>query len=517
MAGTDQTSRTWSSRPGAAVPGSPAIPPETFCLYPDGVNPVGAIYEPLTDDVFGAGLADANLDQAAFNSVRTALFNLGFRIGVNQTTQTDLRGFLASVLEYFDGFLVRKGTQISIGFWSTGAIDTTALPVLGSSDLVGEPRLHPNGWDDCVTEVNVVFKDSAQYYHDTLASVRNSGLQQVLGEYRPAYLQRPFLIDAIQANTYATQYLQRFARPGISGDADFKLDSIEAIEDATGKPIVGQRVKLDVAAIGEEIVVRVLECEYPGDEGPFFCTLTLELERSIWPTVFVQPPPGKIDNFKVRIPNIVNHKLVELPSGLKKSVDLQIAILAQRPAKSIVGFHVWDSNDNVTFVQQPYPSVFGPYGTLKQAYGITAKDDVGGTFHVTLFGVDLLPDTVKQDKYAFTCLVFVDNEIMSIGAWSTYWERRLFDQHLSRPLWNRYRVPRRRRESLFYQSNRLARNGRQEFYRWRSGIFQAATLRRPPGFRPFGRDLVPLHLYRRRRYPARPADANDQLRYYQHE
>ena len=377
-----------AGRGGPWFAGDPA---GNISLYPDGVNPTGAIYEPLTDDVFGAGLADANLDQVAFNSVRTAFFNLGFRIGVNQTTQTDLRGFLASVLEYFDGFLVRKGTQISIGYWSTGAIDTTALPVLGSSDLVGEPRLHPNGWDDCVTEVNVVFKDSAQYYHDTLASVRNSGLQQVLGEYRPAYLQRPFLIDAIQANTYATQYLQRFARPGISGDADFKLDSIEAIEDATGKPIVGQRVKLDVAAIGEEIVVRVLECEYPGDEGPFFCTLTLELERSIWPTVFVQPPPGKIDNFKVGIPNIVNHKLVELPSGLKKTIDLQIAILAQRPAKSVVGFHVWDSTDNVTFVEQPYPSVFGPYGTLKQAYGVTAKDDEGRTFHVTLFGVDLAP------------------------------------------------------------------------------------------------------------------------------
>ena len=88
----------------------------------------------------------------------------GVRVGGGQKDQTDLRSFLASLLGHFDGCFVRRGTQISLGRWPVGNIDTSTLPVIGSDDLYREDLVKPTGRDDNVTEVIVAFKNRKDYY-----------------------------------------------------------------------------------------------------------------------------------------------------------------------------------------------------------------------------------------------------------------------------------------------------------------------------------------------------------------
>jgi hypothetical protein len=84
-------------------------------LLDEGVNPAGVVYEALTCDVSGAGIPDSDLYKPGFNATRQSLDADGVRVGGGQTDQTDLRSFLASSLKHFDGYLVRRGTQISHG------------------------------------------------------------------------------------------------------------------------------------------------------------------------------------------------------------------------------------------------------------------------------------------------------------------------------------------------------------------------------------------------------------------
>ncbi len=67
-------------------------------------------------------------------------------------------------MEHIDGCLVRRGTQISLGRWPVGNIDTSTLPVIGSDDLYSEDLIKPTGRVDNVTEVIVAFKNREDYY-----------------------------------------------------------------------------------------------------------------------------------------------------------------------------------------------------------------------------------------------------------------------------------------------------------------------------------------------------------------
>jgi hypothetical protein len=380
-----------------------------------GINPATVFFDWLSRSPFFLGIPESELDSPSFNAVKLAFadFKISVDTGEQQSTGLDL---FAKLSEYGD-FWLRRGLdgKIELGYWQQGNINTSGLPIIGTEDLVGEPSGSLNGYDDCYTEVRVRFRDREHFFHDAVAVAFNPGLARVIGRQRSTSLDREWIIDAGVAQQYAQQWLQKYSRPGGSGDSlTVKLSSIEAIEDATDAPIFGQLVKLDIASWTEEIVVRVTRCKYPDDAGGA-CNLTYDVERSIWPILFIQPPPKKIGNFKVDVPAIVNYKLVELPSGLKTSSATQIFVLAQRPHPNIVGFKLWHSPDDVSYFQDNPPLTFAAYGVLTASYPDTTADvDQTVGMHFELLGVDLIPPSAGH-ILDYTVLCFVDGERMSVG------------------------------------------------------------------------------------------------------
>jgi hypothetical protein len=381
------------------------------------VNAAGALYEMLCDDVTWAGFAESELDFTSWDAYRVYAANLLLAPLIDQ--QRDLSSQLEDILQYHDGWMRRGlvGNLIELGYWKTGytTAEINALPIIGSDDLTAEPTPEPTGYDDCVTEVIVNYCDRDQYFHKIpSAPWKNPGLRKILLEDRQALLDRPHITKSESAQLYGQNYGQQRGRPGMKCTLQVKLNRIEAIEDAAGHRIIGQVVRVDSASLNVEVAYRVWSCDYAADSDGS-CTLQVVNERSIWPTFFQQPPPGRIGNFKVIVPAIVNYKAFELPAGLKKTTGIELFVLAQRPGRLVSGFKLWHSFDDAAFYENNPPMVFGAYGVLTVAYPNTTADldqTVGMT--VELFGVDLIPDS-NGHILDYTVLCFCDNEIMSCG------------------------------------------------------------------------------------------------------
>jgi hypothetical protein len=386
-----------------------------------GVTVPGVLYEFTTDPIFGLGMADSELYEAGWVATETVFAATSIRIAPLITDQMDFKQLLSDLSPIGDLWMRVRGAQFELGWWPTGltATQIADLPVIGSDDIIEEGDIDSLGYfDDCVTEVNVAFSDGAHWFHTDSVVYKNPALERQLGEKRPTYLDMTqYIIDAGVALQFATIYGTKYGRPKIGTTIKVKVERIEAIEDAaSGAPIAGQIVMIELASIELEIAFRVIDCQYPGDDTNF-CTLTIENERAIWPSRYIQPPPPKLGNFRVTIPTIANHRVLELPSGLKDSQAIEVVTLAQRPQTSIAGFHVWTSIDNVTFDPAPVPCLFADYGTIVNAAypSSTPADDTTVGMQVKFLGVDLPASLSHTQKLDNVLLAFVDDEIMSIG------------------------------------------------------------------------------------------------------
>ena len=135
----------------------------SVALSAQGVNPMGPAYEVLTDDLFGAGMPDAKLDQTSFTNAATANDNSGIKIAPLVTQATSLRTFMAQLLEYYNGFFRTKGLTLEAGVFLTGNFDQSALLTLGSDDLAGEPQISPGSLDHTFNYFAVVFRNRAHW------------------------------------------------------------------------------------------------------------------------------------------------------------------------------------------------------------------------------------------------------------------------------------------------------------------------------------------------------------------
>ncbi len=378
-----------------------------------GVNPIGVLYDWLTDPRFGVAMPEARLLTASFTAAQISLDNIDIRISPLLTGQESFRSVIAALLGYFDGWLRRNGTQLEVGFWSHGAIKTRLLPVLTDDDLDGDPGLRPTGFGQTVNAVTVIYKDRSHHYNDTPAEYRDSNNRRIVGEPRAKWLHRPWITDADLAQKYAFEYGTMHALPLTAGPLAVKREALtrEAL-------LPGMRFKLRSGYYGRDILCRLLEIEWPEDKSGK-ATLTIEAERGFWPALYVAPALPRDPDFRTGPRAIAKALVYELPYLLKGgSSSIQIAIFAKRPMAEVVGFHVWGSRDNLSYYRVAHHDSFAVSGQLYSNYPITTPNpDTTDGAEVLLFGVDLptvVAQTIQQRDNA-SLLMFIGYEVISIG------------------------------------------------------------------------------------------------------
>lgn len=370
-----------------------------------GVNIAGILFDWYTDTVTGQGRPESELDATSFETVRSAIDD--FRISPYITNQQEWRSYLSQLLEYADLYVRRVGGQIQLGQWPHGAdIDVESLPEVDNDDLASEPDITPTTWDDCVTKVTVKFADREHYYKEVNSEPHyNPHVFRTIGQPREVLLSRLWITDRTLANRYAAEYGAMFGRPGMSGTVQIKRERAKAL----GLNYPGALFTLNWATRSLSIVMRVMKVTWPA-AGDGIATLTVQSERSLWPSLYHQPPAPTPGNFVVTVPAIVNARVFELPSGLKDSSEVQIAVLAQRPSANVIGFRTHVSVDDAVFDLAGSQEHFAVYGKVA-AY--THGDPYAD---IELFGVDTIQSMTDSQRDDNTLLwVTLSGAIASVG------------------------------------------------------------------------------------------------------
>jgi len=147
------------------------------------------------------------------------------------------------------------------------------------------------------------------------------------------------------ANRYAAEYGVMYGRPVIKGSVTIKRERAKAL----GLAQSGKLFKLNWATRSLTIVLRSVKVVWPGRQGRHRHSHGRGASRAIWPTLYIQPAAPKPKNFIVKVPEIVNSRILLLPSALKTASDLQIAVLAQRPSPVVTGFRIFVSDSNTAY------------------------------------------------------------------------------------------------------------------------------------------------------------------------
>ncbi len=376
-----------------------------------GSNVIALLYEWMVDDWFGVDLDFASLVKADWLAAYAAAEDAGHHVSPLITDQNAFRQVVAQLLEYFDGWLRRDGSQLSVGFWRHGDTDTSTLPSLNDTQMTEEPELKSSGYGDTINQVTVAWRDSSNHFNDASQVANSTGNLRIVGEWRPASVSRPWIVDRAHVAAYAVEYINLNSQPHYTGPAKAKREWVAQYGVGPGKLI-----KLDSGTLTEEIVCRVTEASQSADRDGMI-ELTLDSERGLYPSLYRPDPPPRVGDFVVVTAVIAHLRVVTLPSGLKTDSNVQLSLLAERPDPTLTGFRVYLSRDNVTYDPLLGDATFAVRGTVALVYpaDTATLDPVGMT--VLLDGVDADLVVAQSDaaQAANTLLVFIDDEIMSVG------------------------------------------------------------------------------------------------------
>lgn len=375
-----------------------------------GVNPIAILYDWLTDTRFGMALPESQLNTASFTTAFNALESIGARLSPMISQQGDFRQVIAELLEYYDGWIRRNGTKIEVGVWAKGNINSTIH--LTDDELLAEPALEPQGWGPTVNEVTVVYKDREHHFNDYTQVSRDPNNFRITGGPRPETLTRPWLTDATLAKQYARAAGAAMAMPFTRGELTVKR---EFLKDNALLP--GMIFWFDSGFYGLSFLMRFLELEHAADSSPS-ATMTVEWERSKWPSLYVPPPFQGPGGFVLGPRAIWQSRITEIPYLLlDEKFDTQVVVHAVRQNVEVQGYRVWVSFDNgATYQMVPNASstsAFSYFGRLGPGAIGTAETGMG----FTLFGVGL-DEVVSQTNAQWNddnLLAFIDGEVISVG------------------------------------------------------------------------------------------------------
>jgi hypothetical protein len=375
-----------------------------------GVAPQVALYEAFTNERFGMNLPIELLDITTWDGAREEMQDADFRISPLVTTSKTFREFMAELLEYFDGWVRLRGGILEHGYFKSGDLDLDDLPVINDAHLTKEAVIESKAWAETENQVGIVYKNMLRNHKEDIQIARDLGNWQITGEHRNLQLQRPWITQSDLARRYATDYVKKSSLPRQSGSITVRRESAADI-------LPGELFKLQLARLSIEMVCRCLDIR-DGNDDENTVEIEFENERGIYPALYVPPASQGPGDFTNNAAEIEHARIIELPSALKTSSDIQIAVLAERNNPLFNNFALHLSQEGTTYDRIAEVPYFAVRAVLETSYDDSEPelDDVTG-LHVSMDGLDVeqIESQTDQQRENGALLAIVNGEIMSIG------------------------------------------------------------------------------------------------------
>ena len=301
------------------------------------VNPIAAWAEVLLDER-GAGLDVSQLDAASWlasghwcaqdQTHRDFSF-----ISPLLTQQSALRDIATQLIDPHGGFCRwTSAGKLACNVYEWG-VDPGGLLTVDARHFTRKPRLNLGDWGSVPTELLVNFTDRDYEYQGNTLLVPNSRAAQIRQIDDQQRIDRPHVRRATQAHKHAVEHLRRIGLAPSTGTLYLRQPFVEGL-------LVGDKIKVDTdpepGGAGLSQLVRIDKIEQDrSDEAVVSFTTDNLLPAVPYSPVLTAAAPTTPTS-----PALVNFLAVPLPPR-SFGWPLSVAILATRPAASIVGMEVF--------------------------------------------------------------------------------------------------------------------------------------------------------------------------------
>ena len=181
------------------------------------MNPAHIIREALTDQQWGLGIPEEEIDEDSFYASSVTLWNERFGLSLAWNKQTDVEEFIKTILNHIDAVLyVRRDT----GRWTLKLIrydyDPDTIPVFTDDDVVSWDQVTRKSEAELVNSVTVKF-NSRSLRNPASLTVNNLAQIQQLGAVVPATVNYPGIWQQGLASVVAERDLRSLSTATISG------------------------------------------------------------------------------------------------------------------------------------------------------------------------------------------------------------------------------------------------------------------------------------------------------------
>lgn len=391
----------------------------------EGVNPVSAIAELLTNDLYGAGLPASVVDTSQWDAVATVAANRRtFARYTNPTPvsvpfgnispiidrQLTVKQLLNDLFLYFDGYVRPSNGKLEIGCFPHDGVIPSGLTTLSLQDDTQLPEYQPGSWADAFSQVTVIHRDGDRQFNDNAETSSLPLALQVTGQPRRESVQRPHFVTRWQAQEYATRWVQIHAHPQNLVRGRIRVRKEKAV-NSDGSPILaGDRFIFDYAPYSLQVVARATSRTDQGYGGEV--EISFEAERGIAPLPYVPQGDERPNEEQITPTAITNARMFQLPARYLNEPEPAVVPLVERPAASTTGFNAFFSTSDTTYDLAGTAVNWAIRGTL--ASGISVGDT---SLTLAVSGLDLvkLQSQSGAAQVDDTLLLFVDSEIISVG------------------------------------------------------------------------------------------------------
>lgn len=178
------------------------------------VNPAAVLAEWWTDPRFGSGLAQADLDITKLQAAAATL--LGERIGVSPfiNSQLDFKDALIRLFEHCDAYPTSDGGKLGFELVRPPSYEPQ---IVGADELVTDPNLAIQGWEDTFNETRVKFPDYKKEGQDSTAKFHDLANFQITGRPKAQAIDRPWVTIYPVAEKIASALGRIDGLPQLSG------------------------------------------------------------------------------------------------------------------------------------------------------------------------------------------------------------------------------------------------------------------------------------------------------------
>lgn len=335
----------------------------------DDSNPAEILYECLTTDPngvdgWGMGLSDALIDRAAFIASAEKLYDEGFGISMQWSSQSPIVDVIADICKTIDAVCYR---DFRTGLYTLklirGGYNVRSLPVLDESNILEMENFSQAGLDGTTNDVVVNYTDRSQNYKKLSARAQDFANMRTQSDVVAAALNFTSIQTAALADRIANRELFAGSSPIAKADV---IVNRQAYAYGPGDLFVVKWADLGI----DGLVMRVQRASIG---GPKANRIRLSLVQDVFTlgVASLAAPGGTSWTDPIIDPTSVDTQAAfELPYYYNNDEKLaSYMVCAKRPNPGCVTFEVWEKlQSEDTYIYRDACLTFTPTGVLSAAY-----------------------------------------------------------------------------------------------------------------------------------------------------